>query len=309
MEPLKINTIDLSKIVYPKQKSNVNKKIILIKLNEKNKLKNFVFQTPTLLNLEKAQLFNGYSEIELAMVGKDSNQHINNFISFLNNMETKIKEDAMFNASSWFNKLEDNATINFQKIIRSSETYKSGTLKIKLIRNNDFETLIQLNNNKRISPDNIPEDSWCKMILEAYAVWVNPNNDFGIFFRPILVSFTPKEKEVYNYKFIDDEENDEDDFEVPDTEINKDNMQFCNDIFMKIHQPSQTIKTNNDSTSQLEINNILLNNTNSEETEDNGVSILNNKIININLDNGTFESDSETEESDEDNTAELFAIK
>ena len=141
----------------------------------------------------------------------------------------------MFNASSWFNIMEDNATINFQKIIRSSETYKTGTLKIKLIRNNDFETIVQLNNNKRISLDGVPENSWCKMILEAYAIWVNPNNDFGIFFRQILVSFTPKEKEIYNYKFIDDEEeNDQDEFEVPDTEVNKDNMQFCNDIFMKI---------------------------------------------------------------------------
>lgn len=303
MEPLKINMIDLSKIVYPKQKTNLNKKIILIKLNEKNKLKNFVFQTPTLLNLEKAQLFNGYAEIEVAMVGKEpkeSNQHINNFITFLNNLECKIKEDAMFNASSWFNIMEDNATINFQKIIRSSETYKTGTLKIKLIRNNDFETIVQLNNNKRISLDGVPEDSWCKMILEAYAVWVNPNNDFGIFFRPILVSFTPKEKEIYNYKFIDDEDNEQDEFEVPDTEINKDNMQFCNDIFMKIQQPIQTIKTTNDSTSQLEINNILLQNTNSEESEDIELSILNKNIININLDNGTFESESDTEDSDDE---------
>ena len=46
-EPFKINNIDLNKIVYPKDRSNDKKKIILIKYNDKGKLKNFVFQTPT----------------------------------------------------------------------------------------------------------------------------------------------------------------------------------------------------------------------------------------------------------------------
>ena len=50
-EPLHTSNIDFSKIVYPKSRANQNKKIVLVKYNEKGKLKNFVFQTPTLLNL------------------------------------------------------------------------------------------------------------------------------------------------------------------------------------------------------------------------------------------------------------------
>ena len=257
-EPLKISSIDLSKIVYPKERSKQDKKIILVKLNERNKLKNFVFQTPSLLNLSKTELNKGYAEIELALVGKESNK-INNFVKFLSELENKIKYDAQYNASSWFNITEENQSINFQKIIRESPDYSEGTIKIKLIKNNDFETIIQLNNNKRISINEIPDDSWCKMILETYAIWINSNNDFGIFFRPILVSFIPKEKETYNYKFAEESE-EENEFDVPDTEVK-------NNVFMKIEQPNKDDMNRNDSTSILEINELIKHLESESETE------------------------------------------
>ena len=106
-EPFKISNVDFSKIVYPKDRINDKKKIILIKYNEKGKLKNFVFQTPTLLNIGKAQMFNGYHEIELALVGKEK-ERVNYFIDFLNQLEDKIKSDARFNASNWFNITDEN---------------------------------------------------------------------------------------------------------------------------------------------------------------------------------------------------------
>jgi hypothetical protein len=253
-EPLKFSSVNFDKIVYPKQRTNNNKKIILIKLNEKNKLKNLVFQTPTLLSIGTPIECEGYSEMEIALEGKEKSK-ISKFINFLNDFEDKVKQDAMDNAYSWFNTSE-NTSINFQKITRDSENHMNGTLKFKLIKNSDFETIIQLNNNKRINVNSIPSDSWCKMILEAYAIWVNTNNDFGIFFRPILVSFTPKEPEIYNYKFIEDSDEDGD-FDIPDTDIkpSKDN------IFMNI-QPS-IVSNNNDSTSQLDIN-MLIQNLNTE---------------------------------------------
>ncbi len=158
-EPFKINHIDFNKIVYPKDRSNEKKKIVLIKYNDKGKLKNFVFQTPTLLNISKAQMFNGYHEIELALVGKEKDR-VNNFIDFLYELENKIKTDATSYASNWFNITNENQTINFQKIIRESEDYSSGTIKIKIIKNNDFETVLQQNNSKKISVDSIPEDCW-----------------------------------------------------------------------------------------------------------------------------------------------------
>ena len=244
-EPFKISGIDFNKIVFPKIKVNQNKKIILLKYNDNGRLKNFVIQTPTVLNTRAPIKYNGYSEIELAMVGKEKVK-VNKFINFLNNLEDKIKENAQYNASSWFNLTDNDTVLNFQKVIRDSDEYPTGTVKMKIIKNNDFETVLQLNNSKRISIDSIPEDSWCKMILECYAVWINANNDFGIFFRPILISFMPKEKQIYNYNFIEDSE-ENNDFDIPETE--------SNNIFMNIGANVEELtKSLNDSTTQLELN-------------------------------------------------------
>ena len=173
-EPLRIGSVDFNKIVYPKTKNGGTKKLILIKYNDKSKLKNFVFQTPSLLNLFKPELNGNYADVEFGLVGKEKNK-VNKFKKFLNQLENKIKDDAQYHAASWFNLENDNQTINFQKIIRDSEKYSEGTIKLKIIKNNDFETVLQQNNNKRININAIPEDSWCKMILECYGVWVNTN--------------------------------------------------------------------------------------------------------------------------------------
>jgi hypothetical protein len=304
-EPFKISNIEFNKIVYPKNKSNDKKKIIYMKYNDKGKLKNFVFQTPTLLNINKSQMYNGYNEIELALVGKEKDK-VKKFVNFLNELENKVKSDAQFNASSWFNITDENQTINFQKIIRESEDFPTGTIKIKIIKNNDFETLLQLNNSKRIGVDAIPDDSWSKMILECYAVWINSNNDFGIFLRPVLISFTPKEKEVYNYTFLEDSDEDNE-TDVPDTDV-------TNNIFMRVDAISKSKNTNaNESTSQLEINDLL------RKLESDSVSVrtseqdppdLNmlNKLTNINvlqIDLGTKLSSSENSDDEYQTDSEV----
>jgi hypothetical protein len=229
--PLNIHDIDLNNITYTKIKSNQTKKIILLKYND-NSLQNFVIQTPTLLNISSPDCTSGFAEIEVALDGKYNNK-IDSFISFLNKLENKIKLDAQNNVSEWFNITETNQTINFQKIIRESTDYSKGTLKIKIIKNNDFETLLQLNNTNKIEINSIPANSWCKMILECYAIWINSNNDFGLFFRPVLLSFTLKEKDIYNYKFI---ESDEDEIDIPDTEIN-------HNIFMNIDSSNELYRS------------------------------------------------------------------
>ena len=261
-DPLKISSVDFSKMVYPKQKQTQNKKIILIKLNEKNRLKNFVFQTPTLLNINKPEYANGYAEIELAFIGKEQKK-VDRFIKFLNELESKLKSDAIYNASSWFNLTGDNDTINFQKIVRESSEYKDGTIKLKILKNSDFETMLQLDNSKKIKLQDIPENSWCKMILEVYAVWINSNNDFGIFLRPVLISFSARE-ELYNYRFVESDEEQEDD--IPDTEVN-------NNVFVKL---------DTDIMSQL---------THDEDTTDINISILNQ----INLGKSKFSSSSSSD--------------
>lgn len=304
-EPLKTSAIDLNKIVYPKIKNGDTKKLVLIKYNDKSKLKNFVFQTPTMLNLFKPELNGNYADIELALVGKEKNK-INKFVKFLNQLENKIKHDAQYHANEWFNLENENQSINFQKIIRDSDEYNEGTLKMKIIKNNDFETVLQINNTKKINVNMVPEDSWCKMILECFGIWINSRNDFGIFFRPILISFTPKEKEIYNYKFIDD--SDEEVVDIPDTEVN-------HNIFMKID--SNNKNSLDDSTTQLEYNqlvneietdsvlnkqNIVISAFHSEEPLE--VFKRDDGTLDINLDDKYYSDDSS--ESNSDNSKENY---
>jgi hypothetical protein len=302
-EPLKTSAVNFDKIVYPKIKNNQSKKLVLIKYNDKSKLSNFVFQTPTLHNLFKPQINGNYADVEIALKGKEQGK-ANKFIEFLNSLEQKIKEDAQHNASRWFD-LRDNpmGTIKFQKIIRDSENHPEGTIKLKIIKNNDFDTVLQMNNNRRINMDAVPEDSWCKMILECYGIWINSNNDFGLFFRPILISYTPKEKNIYNYKLIDD--SDEDVVDIPDTEINQ-------NIFMKIEQHP---KQNNDSTSQLEYSELMKELEQDEieqNTSDIKLSVLKTddldfmlkQNVDLNLEvnvNANYESDSDSSDSSDTN--------
>ena len=101
LEPYKIDNIDLNKINYTQIRHNKNKKIIFIKYKENEKL---VFQIPTLLNIKKADIFTDYSEIEVALIGKNYTK-INNMKNFFTELELKIKKNANENAHLWFNDL------------------------------------------------------------------------------------------------------------------------------------------------------------------------------------------------------------
>ena len=289
LDPLKINNINLDNITYTKCRNLNSKKIIFIKYNDNNNVKNFVFQTPTLLNICKPITNNNLSELEISLEGKNNN-NISNFVLFLENLENKIKLDATQNAYNWFNL--DNNTINFQKIIR-----ENNVIKLKLLKNNEFETLLQLNNEKKININNIPEDSWCKILLECYAIWINNNNEFGIFLRPIIISFTLKEKSIYKYNFIEESDSENDNNIIPDTDVN-------NNLFMKIN----TNKSNNNlSTSILEINELYNNLNNKSSTSSTHSKLRNSENINKdneNNENGfnlTLDIDNYTTSSDDDN--------
>jgi hypothetical protein len=222
--PYKIENIDLNNIIFTKIKTHNTKKIILIKYNDNNMLNNLVFQTPTLLNLYEPINYDNYHEIEIGLLGK-KNRKVDQFINFLNSIENKIKKEAGNNAYNWFNiNNNNNSDITLKKIIRGSDEIKKGTFKLKILNNKNFKTLLQ-SNNTNINISNIQSNTWTKMILEFYAIWINNNNEFGIYLRPILISYSLLNN--YNYNMIEDSESEsESENDIPETEIN-------NNIFMK----------------------------------------------------------------------------
>ncbi len=237
--PFKISEIDLDNIVYKDIKSNSKKTVVFLKYKKKNSLKNLVVQTPTFLNVYNPVTNSNHSNLDIPLHGRKENK-INEFISFLQNLDKKIIYDAKINSSRWFNNF-DTDEINYQAVIRTSDDkrFSNGMIRIKIINNNDFQTILQLNNKTNISVSDVPINSWVKMIIEIQAIWINKNG-FGLFVKPILVSFTPIE--IKRYKFIEDSEDEVED--VLDSE---------NSVFLK---------SNNTKLNELETSNLNLGNNN-----------------------------------------------
>jgi len=262
LEPYRISQIDLDNIRYTRIKSNDRKKVIYLKYQDKKKLKNLVFQTPTLININNPIDNGNYYELDIPLKGQNTYKE-NKLINFLDSLDKKILYDAKMNSHKWFD-IVNEGTVNYQKIIRNSidDNYENGMIRIKILRTPEFETILQINNKERISADNIPQNSWVKMILECYAIWVNQNG-FGLFMRPVLVSFKPKEEVNYNYNFIDESDNENDELDnIIDTAAENTN------IFIK---PSNIISDDSTgmTTSQLEFPKIINTDVNNTTSSDN----------------------------------------
>jgi hypothetical protein len=127
------------------------------------------------------------------------------------------------------------------------------------------------------------------MLLECYAIWINSNNDFGIFLRPIIISFTPKEKEIYNYGFLSDSD-DENLGDIPDTEIN-------NNIYTNINK---SVFNCNNLIKKLNLQNSNKNKIEEENPEESVFSAVENININPKVKNDNNTSSDNTSYNDVD---------
>lgn len=242
-EPLKISNINLDNIIYTSIKENRRKKIVYIKYkNKKNNVSNFVFQTPTLLNVNRAKLHNNYYELDIPIKTKKINKEPY-FIKFLNNLDNKILYDASNYSSSWFQNI-GTENILYQKIIRSStnEIYKNGIINLKILNTSSFNTIIK-NEEKIIKPNEIEENTWVKMILECYGIIISENG-FSLFLRPIIMYFKKIKISNYNYKFIEESDNSDDENEIEELEssnifIKKDVEKLENDKYSETSSESE----------------------------------------------------------------------
>jgi len=216
-EPYRIHQINFDSIVYSKIKTTETKRIIFIKYNDNKKQNPFVIQCPSLLNInEPYRVSNDYHELEIPLITQEKDKS-NNLFNFFEDLDKKIITDAKVYSKMWFENIK-NDSIKFKKIVKESDNFKEGMIKLKIIKNTDFETMIQIENKKRISVKDIPVDYWCKMLIEIYAIVINYQaGTFSIFIRPIILSFKEKQIHNYNYKFLEDSDSDKED--VPDSEL------------------------------------------------------------------------------------------
>ena len=212
--PYTIDQINVDNICYTDIKSTDKKTIVYLKYMDHNKLKNIVFQTPNLLSVYNVKEKESITTLDVPLVGKSDNK-IAKFVHFLNSIDNKIIKDAKTN-SKWFKLFSHHKTMKYQKIIRESEDpqYSDGIIRFKILKTNDFNTIVQINNKKVDSmilnndPERLSNNHWVKSILEIYAIWIN-DNGFGLFIRPILMDFKMNQSIAYNYKMIDSSEGDD----------------------------------------------------------------------------------------------------
>ena len=144
--PYRIKELDLNNIYYSDIKSNSKKTIVYINYMDNHKLKNFVFQTPTMLSRNKPNCKKDIYSLDVPLVGKES-EKMNRFVNFIEALDKKIIKDAK-NNNKWFENFANVKTMKYQRTIRedSDSSNTNGVIRMKLIKNNDFETHIMTKN-------------------------------------------------------------------------------------------------------------------------------------------------------------------
>jgi hypothetical protein len=215
LKPYRISDIDFDKIIYSPIKTGKNKNVVYLKYDHEKKT-NLTFQTPSLFNSEDFKKKNGFYELDIPLFGKSTNK-VDELHTFLKDLDNKIIQDGRKNHKTWFNDLKN---ITYKSTIRSTtikdDMYKNGVLRIKINDRSNDTTILVNNEGKSISLNDIKPNTYIKMILECYAVWIT-DNGFGLYLKPILLSVNQIKTISYKYELLDDSD---EEIDVMDTEIN-----------------------------------------------------------------------------------------
>lgn len=251
-KPFKISEIDFDKLLYSDPVRKNSKKNIMFRYSHDEEQKQFLIQTPELICIEKPKLVNNIYEISLELRSK-SQKKINNFINFINNLDTKIMNLSNSN-ESWF----DGNNAIYHKIIRDDPNYKNGILKLKVKNVNNLSKYLKVSKDgqkQKSSIDRITVNSRVKVVLDVFGLWIKTGKDnsnyFGIYLKPLLMDFKEDIEEEISFIEDSDSENNND-VDVLDTEI-------------EIKQEVVLEDTNNTDTSLLNI--IDTNNVDSDKKE------------------------------------------
>ena len=88
---------------------------------------------------------------------------------------------------------------------------KNGFIKLKIIKSIDFKTVLKKDNKFKLKINDIQNNKWVKSIIQIFAIWIKPNNQFGIYFKPIIISFKDPVKHeliIISLKETEEEEDD-----------------------------------------------------------------------------------------------------
>ena len=264
-EPYKISDIDFNSIIFKKTKIIGNKKIIFLKYKD-TKLNNFVIQ----LSKIKNNNVNNQNEIEFII----DNQ---NYTQFFEKLDDFIVEKAQQN-HLWFDHLENTSSLTYQRIIRDDNS-----IKVRLCNNEELVTKLYINDDVATNFDEvISNESTTKMILEIYAIWIKTNS-FGLLLRPVNILMKFKEKPIYNYKFLEDSENDSIVSELSEShfqsENNNKNYESDSDISSSANDSDNESANDSDHESANDSDHESANDSDHKSTHQSSISNNNNELF------------------------------
>lgn len=216
IHPYKIKNINFNNIRLGKLNGNGNKKSILLKYDDEKKgVSRFLIQTPELKFINNLKNKKNWTEIDILLNGK-SEKKVNEFISFLKNLDEFLINEGKKNSKIWFG---DSTSIKYKSIIRNSiktdELFKNGIVKLKILPGTKITRNHQTQN---INLKDLQDNTSLKMILEIYALWISEMG-FGLYLKPILIDERKVNNEYDNIKFLEDSEDNDILNEIIDTEI------------------------------------------------------------------------------------------
>ena len=271
LEPYNVIDINFNNIIFKKTKVINNKKIIFLKYKE-NKLNNFVIQ----LSKIKNNNVNNQNEIEFII----DNLNYTNFFEKLDNF---IVEKAQQN-HIWFDHVENTSLMKYQRILTNDNS-----IKLRLYNNKELVTKLFINDDIGSNfNDVISNESTSKMIIEVYAIWIKTNS-FGLLLRPINILMKFKENPIYNYKFLEDSDNDSVVYELSESHFQseKNNLNINSYDSDSDNKLENNNSSDSDSDNKLENNNYKKNNqlfikTNCIFTNNSSLSTSNESENNLN---------------------------
>jgi hypothetical protein len=210
-----VRQLELDNIVYSKPRKNGNKKIVLIGYRDPNlnDIVPLIYQTTDLYCGKTVERIdkNDY-KLDVPIYAK-TNKKTEEFNTFLNNLNSKVIDDANKNRKLWF----ESDNIKYKSIIRKSPNvdpmFANGVIRLKIKNNDRFKTHIFDEFKENVDADIALNADSCylKALIEISAIVIN-NNSFELISKIHQIGTTPILQQVKNidkYAFID--ESDEDD--------------------------------------------------------------------------------------------------
>jgi|688.fasta_scaffold127982_3 hypothetical protein len=176
----KLYELDLSKLTFSEPIDN----IIYITYDNNQAV---VFETPDLFYYDKINLNKTkYSTYELLVTLLSKTEHYTNITkSFFESLDNKLIQLGQENINEWPFTSKNVKYKSLIKTINDKEEFINGLIKVKFIKNKNFNTL--LFNNKKIVPINDYEkilhgNGYVKLIMQLVSIWIK-NDVYGAYFK------------------------------------------------------------------------------------------------------------------------------